>query len=95
MADEDHTRHVTPEEIRVYRNNWWIRSNTVGSDTMLVRHQVDFKQNCQFCNSSKVKRMQLIRKDGEVIPHFGGTGKNPCGILLVSITTKMDSALID
>ena len=24
-------------------NNWWIRSNTVGSDTMPVRHRADFK----------------------------------------------------
>ena len=44
LAGEDHTHHVTPEEIRVYRNNWWIRSNTVGSDTMPVRHRLDFKQ---------------------------------------------------
>ena len=44
LADEDHTHHITPEEIRVYRNNWWIRSNTVGSDTMPVRHRPDFKQ---------------------------------------------------
>ena len=44
LADEDHTHHITPEEIRVYRNNWWIRSNTVGSDTMPVRHRLDFKQ---------------------------------------------------
>ena len=44
FADEDHTHHITPEEIRVYRNNWWIRSNTVGSDTMPVGHRLDFKQ---------------------------------------------------
>ena len=44
LADEDHTHHITPEEIRVYRNNWWIRSKTVGSDTMPVRHRPDFKQ---------------------------------------------------
>ena len=44
LADEDHTHHITPEEISVYRNNWWIRSNTVGSDTMPVRHRLDFKQ---------------------------------------------------
>ena len=41
LANED---HITPEEIRVYRNNWWIRSNKVGSDTMQVRHRPDFKQ---------------------------------------------------
>ena len=31
----------------------------------------------------------------KVMPHLGGTGKNPGGILLMSITTKMDPALID
>ena len=44
LAEEDHTHHITPEEIRDYRNNWWIRSNKVGSDTMPVRHRSDFKQ---------------------------------------------------
>ena len=44
LANEDHTRHITPEEIQVYRNNWWIRSNIVSSDTMPVRHRADFKQ---------------------------------------------------
>ena len=78
LADEDHTHHITPEEIRVYRNNWWIRSNTVGSDTMPVRHRPDFKQ-----------ALSTLRQ------HLGGTGKNPGGILLMSITTKTDPALID
>ena len=44
LANEDHTHHITPEESRVHRNKWWIRSNTVGSDTMPVRHRLDFKQ---------------------------------------------------
>ena len=44
LANEDHTHHITIEEISVYRNNWWLRSNTVGSDTMPVRHRADFKQ---------------------------------------------------
>ena len=26
------------------QTKWWIRSNTVGSDTMPVRHRADFKQ---------------------------------------------------
>ena len=39
-----HTHHSTEEEINVYRNNWWIRSNFVGSDTMPVRHRADFKE---------------------------------------------------
>ena len=44
LADEDHTRHLTPEEIEDYRVNWWIRSNNIGSDTMPTRHRSDFKQ---------------------------------------------------
>ena len=44
LADEDHTHHLTPEEIDDYRNNWWIRSNKIGSDTMPIRHRSDFKQ---------------------------------------------------
>ena len=44
LANEDHTRHATEEEIKVYRSNWWIRSNFVGSDTMPVRHRADFKE---------------------------------------------------
>ena len=44
LTDEDHTHHITLDEIRVYRKNWWIRSNTVGFDTMPVRHRADFKQ---------------------------------------------------
>ena len=52
-------------------------------------------KHCQPCDSSKTKRIQLISKDGKAMPHLGGTGKNPCGILLLSITTTMDPALID
>ena len=44
LANEDHTHHITAEQNSVYRNNWWLRSNTVGSDTMPVRHRADFKQ---------------------------------------------------
>ena len=44
LANEDHTHHITAEEISAYRNNWWLRSNTVGSDTMPVRHRADFKE---------------------------------------------------
>ena len=44
LADEDHTHIATEEEIDVYRGNWWIRSNFVGSDTMPARHRPDFKE---------------------------------------------------
>ena len=39
--------------------------------------------------------MQLISKDRKAVPRLGGTGKNPGGILLMSITTKTYPALID
>ena len=52
-------------------------------------------KHCQPCDSSNTKKIQLISKDGKVIPHLGGTGKNPGGILLMSITTTTDPALID
>ena len=44
LANEDHTHHATAEEISVYRNNWWIRSNFVAFDTIPVRHRADFKE---------------------------------------------------
>ena len=43
LASEDHSHIATEEELNVYRGNWWIRSNFVGSDTMPVRHRPDFK----------------------------------------------------
>ena len=36
LANEDHTHTATEEELNVYRSNWWIRSNFVGSDTMPI-----------------------------------------------------------
>ena len=44
LANEDHTHHASEEEISVYRNNWWIRSYFVCSDTVPVRHRADFKE---------------------------------------------------
>ena len=44
LANEDHTHIATEEELDVYRSNWWIRSNFVGSDTMPIRHRLDFKE---------------------------------------------------
>ena len=37
LANEDHTHIATEEELDVYRCNWWIRSNFVGSDTMPIK----------------------------------------------------------
>ena len=44
LASEDHSHIATQEEIDVYRGNWWIRLNFVGSDTMPIRHRLDFKK---------------------------------------------------
>ena len=44
LASEDHSHIATEEEIDVYRGNWWIRSNLVDSDTMPIRHRLDFKK---------------------------------------------------
>ena len=69
LADEDHTHHLTPEEIRDYRVSWWIRSNKVGSDTMPVRHRSDFKpsivnlataQRQRGCSSSESKMVAKL-----------------------------------
>ena len=90
-----HPRREVPQEYVRHRSLWANEDHTqhiIGCSvpTQLVpircqvRHRADFK-----------KKIQLISKDGKVIPHLGGTGKNPCGILLMSITTKTDPALID
>ena len=43
-----------------------------------------------------MKRIKLVSKiGGKALPHLGGTGKIPGGILHLSITATMDPALID
>ena len=44
LANEDHTHRITEKEIGVCRNNWWIRSNKVGSDTVPIQQRSDCKQ---------------------------------------------------
>ena len=77
LANEDHTHHATAEEISVYRHNWWIRSNFVGSGTM----ELISKKHCQPCDASRIKRIRFITKIGKALPHLGGIGKIPGGIL--------------
>ena len=36
--------HLTPQEVDNYKSNWCIRSNKIGSDTIPIRHRLDFKQ---------------------------------------------------
>ena len=58
LANEDHTHIATEEEFIVYRSNWWIRSNFVGSDTMPIRHQADFKQELSTLHRLKNQEYQ-------------------------------------
>ena len=60
LANEDHTHHATAEEISVCRNNWWIRSNFVGSDTMPARHRADFKEALSTLRRLKNQKPFLI-----------------------------------
>ena len=72
LANEDQTHHATAEEICVYRNNWWLRSNTVRSDTVPSQAELTSSKHCQPCDRSNTKKIQLISKDGKVILHLGG-----------------------
>ena len=52
-------------------------------------------KHCQPCDTSRTKRIKLITRSGKALPHLGGTGKNPGGILHLSITATLYPALID
>ena len=97
LANEDHTHHITPDEIRVYRNNWWIRSNFVGPDSMPVRHRAAFKEALSTLRHLKNQEdIRFITKiGGKALLHLGGIGKIPGGVLHQSVTATMDPALID
>ena len=61
-----------------------------------MRHRLTSKKRCQPCVASRMQRIKLITKiGGKALPHLGGTGKIPGGILHLSITAMMDPALID
>ena len=78
LADEDHTHHLTPEEIEDYRVNWWIRSNKIGSDTMPIRHRSDFKQALSTLRQLKDKEDEAQRNQRwtQSFLRPGGTGKD-------------------
>ena len=61
LRDEDHTHHLTPEEIDDYRSNWWIRSNKIVSDTMPIRHRSDLKQALSTLRQLKDKEDEAQR----------------------------------
>ena len=61
LADEDHTHHLTPEEIDDYRSIWWIRSNKIGFDTMPIWHRLDFTQALSTLRQVKDKEDEAQR----------------------------------
>ena len=78
LVNEDHTHHATEEELNVYRSNWWIRSNFVGSDTMPIRHRADFKEALSTLRRLK-NRILSVNQDNS---HFWvriSHGANKCG----------------
>ena len=63
---------------------------------MPVRHRADFKEALSTLRRLKNQEDQaFFTKIGKVLPHLGGTGKIPGGILHLRITATMDPALID
>ena len=97
LADEDHTHHLTPEEID--------DSELIGGfvRTILVPIQcqsgTDLTSNkhCLPCDRNKTKKLKLnATKDGrKAILRLGGAGKDHGGIFLTRITTKTYPAPID
>ena len=65
LANEDHTHIATEEELNVFRSNWWIRSNFVGSDTMPIRHRPDFKEAL-----STLRRLKKTAEDQAYYPNW-------------------------
>ena len=45
LANDDHTHHITPDEIRVFRNNWWICKEytfyyrKLATETLQIQHE--------------------------------------------------------
>ena len=79
LANEDYTHIATEEELDVYRGNWWIRSNFVGSDTMPIRHRLDFKEALfqrsvvNLASPQKCRGSSLLPKLVEkALPRLGG-----------------------
>ena len=59
LANKDHTHNATEEELNAYGSNWWLISNFVGSDTMPIRHRLDFKEALSIVRRLKNEEDQL------------------------------------
>ena len=96
LVNEDHTHIATEEELNVFRSNWWIRSNFVGSDTMPVRHRADFKEALSTLRRIKNQEDQAYyqnwwQSSSSSWWNWQDSWWHPS----LSITAKMDPALID
>ena len=83
-ADEDHTHHLTPQEVGNYKSSWWIRSNKIGSDTMPIRHRSDLKQALSTLRQLKEKEEEAQRNQRWTQSYssswwsWQGTWRTPC-----------------
>ena len=82
LANEDHTHIATEEEFNVFRGNWWIRSNFVGSDTMPFRHRPHFREALSTLHRPQESRGSslLPKLVAKLFLILGGNGKIPGGI---------------
>ena len=95
LAEEDHTHHLTPQEIDNYKSNWWIRSNKIGSDTMPIRHRSDFKQALSTLRQLKDKEEEA-QQNQRWTQSLGGAGKDHGGLPLpTKVTMETYPVLID
>ena len=96
LADEDHTHHLTPQEVDTYRSNWWIRSNKISSDTMPIRHISDFKQGLSTLRQLKEKKKLKGNYGHDAILLLVGAGKEHGGLLIpTKVTIETYPVLID
>ena len=99
LADENHTHHLTPQEVDNYKSNWWTRSNKIGSDTVPIRHRYDFKQALSTFSAIERKRRRSSTKPTMGTEFFffhGGIGKVLGGpLILMKVTVETYPVLID
>ena len=61
LADEDHTHHlIWPHKNTLHKSNWWLQSNTQGSNTVPVTHRFDFKQALSTLQQLKQKSRRSL-----------------------------------
>ena len=94
-----HTHHLTPQEYYHSKSNWWLHSNETGSNTVPVKHRLDFKQALSTLQQLKEKEARIleeINNGHRVLLLLGGVGKVHCGLLIpMKVTTEMNQVLTE